>query len=57
MGEFYRALLEAGVWVSGKYSIVVISPPLTITREELRDAFRIIARTLSEFEGRMLAGA
>jgi taurine---2-oxoglutarate transaminase len=57
MGEFYRALLDAGVWVSGKYSIVVIAPPLIITREELRDAFRIIARTLSEFEGRMLAGA
>jgi taurine--2-oxoglutarate transaminase len=55
MGEFYRALLDAGVWVSGKYSIVVIAPPLIITREELRDAFRIIARTLAEFEDRMLA--
>jgi taurine--2-oxoglutarate transaminase len=56
MGEFYRALLDAGVWVSGKYSIVVIAPPLTITRDELRDAFAIISNTLAAFEGRMAKG-
>lgn len=56
MGQFFRGLLESGVWMMNRYSIGIISPPLTITRAELADGFRTVSKVIEQHEGKMLDG-
>jgi taurine--2-oxoglutarate transaminase len=48
MNFFYKETLKRGVWIHGKYSIYLISPPLTITEEDIAYGFSVIDDVLSD---------
>ncbi len=50
LAAFYKNLLGRGVYAFGRYNITVISPPLTIERDELALAFDALAESVAELE-------
>lgn len=48
MPAFLRALRERGVYVFGRYNIMLITPPLTISRDELASGVAAIGEVLAE---------
>lgn len=49
LGGILAKLRERGVYVFGRYNVILITPPLTIAREELRDGIRVLGDVLEEF--------
>ncbi len=50
LAAFYANLLRRGVYAFGRYNVTVISPPLTIEREELALAFEALSESVAELE-------
>lgn len=50
LAAFYANLMRRGVYAFGRYNVTVISPPLTIEREELALAFEALAESVAELE-------
>lgn len=48
MRRFYDRLLAEGVHAYGRYNIVLIAPPLTVTQDELAEGFDVLDRALAE---------
>ncbi len=44
--SFFNELLANGLYVYGRYNVAIVSPPLTISVEELDEAFAILDATL-----------
>jgi len=57
MGEFARALLEAGVWLYVKHGVCLLAPPLTITRPELDGGLAVFGDMLRQFAPPIQASA
>ena len=54
MGRLMRAALERGLYLMTHWNVVMVCPPLTITREELDEGIAILDEALSvadEFAG------
>jgi taurine---2-oxoglutarate transaminase len=47
MGRFLGALRAQGVYAFGRYNVVLISPPLTVTRDEVEEGIAAIDRVLA----------
>jgi taurine---2-oxoglutarate transaminase len=43
-----RRLLDLGVYVFGRYNVLLITPPLIITEDELREGLELLERALGE---------
>lgn len=50
LAAFYKNLLGRGVYAFGRFNVTVISPPLTITRDELSLGFDALAASIAELE-------
>jgi taurine--2-oxoglutarate transaminase len=48
MRRFYDRLLDAGVHAYGRYNIVLVAPPLTVTEEELAEGLSVLDGALGE---------
>jgi len=48
MRRFYDALLADGVHAYGRYNLVLVAPPLTVSEEELDQGFAALDRALGE---------
>ena len=47
---FYGELLKRGVHAYGRYNVVIVTPPFTITREELREGLEAMDAALTALE-------
>jgi taurine--2-oxoglutarate transaminase len=50
MGEFFAALRRRGVHSYARYNIVVVTPPLTVSDQELEQAFEALDGALGVLE-------
>ncbi|MFM0096211.1 aminotransferase class III-fold pyridoxal phosphate-dependent enzyme [Paraburkholderia nemoris] len=53
MKAFYGELLRRGVHAYGRYNVVIVTPPLTISRDELQEGFDALDAALTVMEGRL----
>ncbi len=49
IGKILARLRERGVYAFGRYNVILITPPLTIARDELRDGIHALGDVLEEF--------
>ncbi len=49
LGQILARLRERGVYAFGRYNVILITPPLTIERDELREGIRALGDVLEEF--------
>jgi taurine---2-oxoglutarate transaminase len=47
---FFNDLLKRGIYIYGRYNVIVISPPLTISEKELDEAMEIFDPAFTELE-------
>ncbi len=47
---FFNDLLAHGVYVYGRYNVAIVSPPLTVTPEELDEGFAVLDEALERLE-------
>ena len=45
-----RRLLELGVYVFGRYNVLLITPPLIVAKDDLEFGFEALERALGEIE-------
>ena len=50
LAGFFNDLLERGLYVLGRYNVAIVAPPLTITQEQLDEAFGILDEALAQLE-------
>ncbi|HVR47536.1 MAG TPA: aminotransferase class III-fold pyridoxal phosphate-dependent enzyme [Candidatus Binatia bacterium] len=50
LGAFFNDLLAHGLYVYGRYNVAIVSPPLTVTPEELDEGFEILDAALTRLE-------
>ncbi|HMF29706.1 MAG TPA: aminotransferase class III-fold pyridoxal phosphate-dependent enzyme [Candidatus Cybelea sp.] len=48
--SFFNDLLARGLYVLGRYNVAIVAPPLTISREQLDEAFGILDAALAALE-------
>ncbi len=49
LGQILAKLRDRGVYAFGRYNVILITPPLTIAREELREGIAELGDVLEEF--------
>lgn len=49
---FFNDLLSRGLYVLGRYNVAIVAPPLTITRDQLDEAFAILDAGLHALEAK-----
>ncbi len=49
MGAILAKLRDRGVYAFGRYNLILVTPPLTIAREELRDGIRTLGDVLEDY--------
>jgi taurine--2-oxoglutarate transaminase len=51
--DFYRDLLNDGLWLHGKYSVSVLAPPLIITEDQFAEGIEKLDRGLGKLGERL----
>ena len=52
LAPFYNDLLARGLYIYGRYNVIVVAPPLTVTPEELDEAATILDGAFTDLESR-----
>ena len=47
---FFNDLLARGLYIYGRYNVIVVAPPLTISEKELDEAVAIFDAAFTELE-------
>lgn len=50
--RFFNDLLARGLYVLGRYNVAIVAPPLTISREQLDEAFAILDAALAALDAK-----
>jgi taurine--2-oxoglutarate transaminase len=50
LAPFYNDLLARGVYIYGRYNVIIVAPPLTISEKELDEAIDIFDAAFTELE-------
>ena len=50
LAAFFNDLLARGLYVLGRYNVAIVAPPLTISQEQLDEAFGVLDEALARLE-------